>query len=57
MSELDEALEVADRILVMSDHAIVGEHRNDASLDRGRVFAEIARTPDHAARPAGAVAA
>ena len=28
VTELDEALETADRILVMSEHTIVGEHRN-----------------------------
>jgi simple sugar transport system ATP-binding protein len=28
-AELDEALELADRILVMSEHAIVGDHRNE----------------------------
>jgi simple sugar transport system ATP-binding protein len=28
-AELDEALELADRILVMSEHSIVGDHRNE----------------------------
>ncbi len=29
LTELDEALEIADRILVMSEHTIVGEHINE----------------------------
>ncbi len=41
VTELDEALETADRILVMSEHAIVGEHRN-AEVDIDRLLAEIA---------------
>lgn len=41
VTELDEALETADRILVMSEHTIVGEHRN-ADVDIDRLLAEIA---------------
>ena len=41
LTELDEAFEVADRILVMSGHTITGEHRND-SIDMERLLAEIA---------------
>ena len=41
VTELDEALETADRILVMSEHSIVGEHRN-ADVDIDRLLAEIA---------------
>ena len=41
MTELDEALETADRILVMSEHTIVGEHRN-AGLDMDRLLAQVA---------------
>lgn len=33
VSDLDEAAEIADRILVMADHSIAGEHRNEG-LDR-----------------------
>ncbi len=29
VSEIDEALEIADRIIVMNDHTIVGDHRNE----------------------------
>ncbi|MCV3242526.1 sugar ABC transporter ATP-binding protein [Mesorhizobium sp. ZC-5] len=41
VTELDEALETADRILVMSEHTIVGEHRN-AGLNMERLLGEIA---------------
>ena len=41
VTELDEALETADRILVMSEHTTVGEHRNGA-VDMDRLLAEIA---------------
>ncbi len=41
VTELDEALETADRILVMSEHTIVGEHRN-GEVDMDRLLAEIA---------------
>ncbi|MBU0584986.1 MAG: sugar ABC transporter ATP-binding protein [Alphaproteobacteria bacterium] len=41
VTELDEALETADRILVMSEHSIVGEHRN-ADVDIDQLLAEIA---------------
>ena len=29
-SEMDEVLDVADRVLVLSDHSIVGDHTNEA---------------------------
>ncbi len=41
VTELDEALETADRILVMSEHTVVGEHRNE-DVDIDRLLAEIA---------------
>jgi simple sugar transport system ATP-binding protein len=41
VTELDEALETADRILVMSEHTIVGEHRN-GSIDMDGLLAEVA---------------
>lgn len=41
LTELDEAFECADRILVMSEHTIVGEHRN-SQIDMNRLLAEIA---------------
>jgi simple sugar transport system ATP-binding protein len=44
VTELDEALETADRILVMSEHTIVGEHRN-VDVDIDRLLAEIAGQP------------
>jgi len=34
VSEIDEALEIADRIIVMNDQTMVGDHRNEqADLD------------------------
>ena len=39
-SEIDEALEIADRILVMADHTIAGRHRNDR-IDLTRLMAEV----------------
>ena len=41
LTELDEAFEIADRILVMSEHAIVGQHRN-SEIDTDRLLSEIA---------------
>ncbi len=41
LTELDEALEAADRILVMSEHTIVGEHVN-RDVDMDRLLAEVA---------------
>ncbi|WP_245413616.1 sugar ABC transporter ATP-binding protein [Mangrovicella endophytica] len=49
-ADLDEAVEVADRILVMSHGAIVAEHAVD-SLDREAVIRDLSKT-DHAARHA-----
>ncbi|RWP33757.1 sugar ABC transporter ATP-binding protein [Mesorhizobium sp.] len=48
VTELDEALETADRILVMSEQTIVGEHRN-ADIDLERLLAEVAGGPLHTA--------
>lgn len=44
ITELDEALETADRILVMSEHTIVGEHRN-VDVDIDRLLHQIAGQP------------
>ncbi len=41
LTEIDEAFEIADRILVMSEHTLVGEHRN-GELDMERLLGEIA---------------
>jgi len=41
VAETDEALEIADRIIVMSDHTIVGDHRNQG-LDMGLLQAQVA---------------
>ncbi len=39
-AELDEALEIADRILVLYEHSLVGEHRNEG-IDLGSVLAQV----------------
>lgn len=39
-AELDEALEIADRILVMSENSIVGEHRNE-NIDIDTLLAQV----------------
>lgn len=39
-AELDEALEIADRILVLSEHTIAGEHRNQ-NIDLGLIMAQV----------------
>jgi simple sugar transport system ATP-binding protein len=50
-AELDEALEVADRILVMSEHTLVGEHVNrDVDLDL--LLSQVAGAAGHPARTA-----
>ena len=41
LTELDEAMETADRILVMSEHTIIGEHRNGV-IDIDQLLAEVA---------------
>jgi len=41
LTELDEAFEIADRILVMSEQTLVGEHRNNG-VNVDRLLAEIA---------------
>ena len=40
VSELDEALEIADRVLVMHEKSIVGEHRNK-NIDLEQILVEI----------------
>jgi simple sugar transport system ATP-binding protein len=42
VAELDEALEIADRILVMAEHTIVGDHVNDADINIDQVLMEVA---------------
>ncbi len=41
VAELDEALEIADRIVVMSAHSVVGDHRNE-NIDIGPVLSQVA---------------
>jgi len=49
-AEMDEVLEIADRIIVLSDHTIAGDHRN-RDLDLRQVMAEVA---GHSAAVTGA---
>jgi simple sugar transport system ATP-binding protein len=41
VAEMDEAVEIADRILVMNDHTIAGDHRNE-NIDLNAVLAQVA---------------
>jgi len=41
VAEMDEALEIADRIVVMADHTIVGEHKN-TNIDLNKILAQVA---------------
>lgn len=41
VAEIDEALEIADRIVVLADHCVVGDHRNE-NLDLKQVMAQVA---------------
>ena len=41
VTEIDEALEIADRILVLYEHQLVGEHRN-ANVDLNGLVAHVA---------------
>lgn len=50
-AEIDEALEVADRILVMSEHSIVGDHRNE-NIDLSRLMAEVSGAAERTKEPA-----
>lgn len=50
VSELDEALEVADRIIVMAGAAVAGDHLN-RDIDVAQVLADVA-TSDHDTRQA-----
>ena len=52
-AEIDEALEIADRIIVLSEHTIAGEHRNQ-NIDLSLVMAQVTET---APEPTGATTA
>jgi len=41
VAEIDEALEIADRIIVMTDHTIVGDYQNK-NIDIGQVLSKVA---------------
>ncbi len=52
VTELDEALETADRILVMSEQTLVGQHIN-TDIDLERLLAEVAGRGQRGATRAG----
>jgi simple sugar transport system ATP-binding protein len=41
VSEIDEAMEIADRIVVIAEHTLVGEHRNE-DIDMDRLLVDVA---------------
>lgn len=41
VAEMDEAVEIADRIIVLTDHTIAGDHRNE-NIDLNAVLAQVA---------------
>jgi simple sugar transport system ATP-binding protein len=45
-AELDEALEIADRILVLYEHSLVGEHRNE-NVDLSAILAQVSGQAAH----------
>ncbi len=49
-AEMDEVLEIADRIVVLSDFAVAGDHRNE-SLDLKQVLAQVAGQAGDASEP------
>jgi len=53
-SEMDEVTELADRIIVLADHTVVGDHRNE-DLDLKQVLAQVAgQAPDANGAPSHA---
>ncbi|EYD75552.1 ABC transporter protein, ATP binding protein component [Rubellimicrobium mesophilum DSM 19309] len=48
VAELDEAMEIADRILVMAEHSLAGEHRNQ-NLDLSAVMRQVTEAQQGAA--------
>ena len=51
LTELDEAFEIADRILVMSEHTVVGDHRNE-QIDLALLMAQVSGTAEQTKEPA-----
>jgi len=45
VAEMDEAVEIADRIIVMTDHTVTGDHRNE-HIDLNLVLAQVAGRSD-----------
>lgn len=50
LAEIDEALEIADRIVVMNEGAIVGEHKNQ-NVDLAALVANISGAQSTATGP------
>ncbi len=48
VAEMDEALEIADRIVIMADHTIVGEHKNH-NVDLNKILAQVAGQKNNSA--------
>jgi simple sugar transport system ATP-binding protein len=51
VAEMDEAYEIADRIVVMNDHRIAGDHRNE-NINTGQLLTQVAgqaEIPNHKA--------
>ena len=49
VAEIDEALEIADRILVLNEHALVGEHKNQ-NMDLASMMTQISGRANSAMR-------
>lgn len=41
MTEIDEALEIADRIIIMNEGALIGEHLNGVNVDLAAIVTQI----------------
>lgn len=51
VSEIDEAMEIADRIVVIAEHTLVGEHINE-DIDMDQLLAEVASEENQGANAA-----
>ena len=51
VSEIDEAIEIADRIIVLAEHTVVGEHLNDKP-DMDQLLAQMASADEPGANAA-----
>jgi len=51
VSEIDEALEIADRIIVLAEHSVVGEHIN-RNTDMDLLLSQVASASKHGTQAA-----